>query len=244
MPTLAAVARATTAAVAAFNGTMQPGYTFRGYEYSFVDKSIVGCAAEGKTGHALQSGWLGDDQGMTIEKCLQYCGTKNMPLSGLEFGKDCYCGKFLLESSTLYPNQAKCDMNCPGNSLQNCGGSLSLSIFNNTKLLAPKPPSKVGTWAFESCYMELQGARVLPDVLWVKNGMTLDMCTSYCATNGKYKYGGVENGNECFCGNNMTPGAKNAYDLDCPMTCDIPCGGNDKQICGGNGVITVYRNTV
>ncbi|KAJ0125214.1 hypothetical protein J7T55_006559 [Diaporthe amygdali] len=237
MPTLAAIARATTAAVAAFNGTMQPGYTFRGYEY-------IGCAAEGKTGHALQSGWLGDDQGMTIEKCLQYCGTKNMPLSGLEFGKDCYCGKILLESSTLYPNQAKCDMNCPGNSLQNCGGSLSLSIFNNTKLLAPKPPSKVGTWAFESCYMELQGARVLPDVLWVKNGMTLDMCTSYCATNGKYKYGGVENGNECFCGNNMTPGAKNAYDLDCPMTCDIPCGGNDKQICGGNGVITVYRNTV
>ncbi|KAL1876996.1 hypothetical protein Daus18300_002605 [Diaporthe australafricana] len=135
MPTFAAIARASTAAVAAFNGTMQPGYTFHGYQY-------------------------------------------------------------------------------------------------------------LGTWAFETCYMELQGARVLPDYLWVKNGMTLDMCTSYCATNGKYKYAGVENGNECFCGNKMTPGAKNANDLDCSMTCDIPCPGNDKQICGGNGVITVYKNTV
>lgn len=111
---------------------------------------------------------------MTIEKCVEFCATKNMPLLGLEFGKDCYCGKTLLEGSTFYPNQAKCNMKCPGNNQQTCGGSLSLSIFNNTRLASAKPPSKVGTWAFETCYMEPADARVLPEVLWVKNGMTLD----------------------------------------------------------------------
>lgn len=33
MPAFTTLLGRSTAAVAAFNGTMQPGYTFRGYEY-------------------------------------------------------------------------------------------------------------------------------------------------------------------------------------------------------------------
>lgn len=235
MPSISAVARATTAAVAAFNGTLPQGYTYHGYEY-------LGCANE-VDGHALQSGYLGGPKNMTIETCFQYCATKYMPLAGLEYGQDCYCGKALLGGSKI-GDPSSCNTPCPGNSKETCGGSLHLSVFNNTMINGPKPPSKVGgTWSFDTCYMELQKDHVLAGPTWIKDSMTLEMCTSYCSTNGNYAYAGVENGNQCFCSNKVTPGAKDAYDLDCEMTCDIPCPGNNAQVCGGNSVITVYKNT-
>ena len=133
-------------------------------------------------------------------------------------------------------------MACKGNSGQRCGGANSISIFNNTAYVAPSAPAKVGAgWTYASCYMEPQTGRALPDKVWSDPAMTVDKCTAFCGSGG-YPWAGVEYGDECWCAKKLTPGLKDARDPTCAMQCDMQCGGNNHQICGGAGAINVYKN--
>lgn len=48
---------------------------------------------------------------------------------------------------------------------------------------------------------------------------------------------GVEYGTECYCGMHLGAGA---YQVP-QSACDVPCGGNEGQICGGVNLLSVYR---
>ena len=62
-------------------------------------------------------------------------------------------------------------------------------------------------------------------------------CIDFCVSMG-YQYAGVQNGNECFCGNNL-PSSSNKR----PMTeCNRVCRGNNKEFCGGWWRMNVFRN--
>ena len=76
-------------------------------------------------------------------------------------------------------------------------------------------------------YFPLPSRNVAPDsVLW---------CRTTCGTN-NYDYAGVQNGNQCFCGNSYGEfGQKD--DSDCNKTC--PDGVN---ICGGTWRNNIYHS--
>jgi hypothetical protein len=52
-------------------------------------------------------------------------------------------------------------------------------------------------------------------------------------------YAGLEYSSECYCGSALTNGASVAK----TGTCDMPCSGNSKQICGGSATLSLYTST-
>lgn len=66
--------------------------------------------------------------------------------------------------------------------------------------------------------------------------MTVDLCLTLCLENG-HAYAGLQSGTECFCGNEDAVYQKLAKD---ETTCNLPCGGNPSQTCGGDFWANVY----
>ncbi|KAI1080793.1 WSC-domain-containing protein [Whalleya microplaca] len=222
-----------TVALAAtnFEGNIASGLQVGSFQY-------LGCADE-VPGRSLVGLSYSDDW-MTIENCQSFCLKNNYPLSGVEYGRECYCGKTIAAPSEL--GKPGCTMACHGNGAQLCGGVARVSIFNATDFVAPAPPRVAGNgWQYQSCYMEPMGVRALSTLVRADDKMTVDMCTQECA-DAMYAYAGLEYGRECWCGAQPAPDLEDASDPSCAMQCDIPCGGNGKQICGGRGAITIYRN--
>ncbi|KAK8029950.1 WSC domain-containing protein [Apiospora rasikravindrae] len=72
--------------------------------------------------------------------------------------------------------------------------------------------------------------------------MTVDKCMKICgeAQGGGMTYAGVEYKTQCFCGKSLTTeGRKPANGTI--GECNMPCGGDAKQICGGYGQVSVYQ---
>jgi hypothetical protein len=80
---------------------------------------------------------IGNHQ-VTSTACIAACQTKGFSVAGTEFGGECFCGNWLVGSTSL-PASA-CNMKCEGDANQICGGSLALSVFR--KAGAAKRPNR------------------------------------------------------------------------------------------------------
>ncbi|KAL0943523.1 LysM domain-containing protein [Colletotrichum truncatum] len=87
-----------------------------------------GCFTELSNERALSGANLIGDPSMTIEKCAKFCIDKNFKLFGVQFGNECFCGSQRASGSTA-ANPDDCNMNCPGNPGQKCGGRSRLNIY-------------------------------------------------------------------------------------------------------------------
>jgi hypothetical protein len=67
----------------------------------------------------------GDD--LTHERCARLCHNRNMPLAGVEYGRECYC--FAVADLLSAEKGDSCNMPCPGNPAQTCGGEYHISVF-------------------------------------------------------------------------------------------------------------------
>jgi hypothetical protein len=201
------------------------------------DWKYMGCANE-IPGRALTGSSFSDDS-MTIEKCQDFCKTNNYPLAGVEYGRECYCGKRVMDQAKY--GQQDCNMNCKGANEQMCGGNGRISIFSDTKFVGPAPPKTLGSWIYQSCFMEPMGVRALSNLVKADDDMTINMCLAACS-DANYAYAGLEYGRECWCGAEPAPNLQDASDPSCAMQCDMVCGGKGSQICGGRGAITIYKN--
>merc|ERR1739848_124100 len=118
-----------------------------------------------------------------------------------------------------WASEDKCKLNCGGDKIRFCGGSDSISIYNT-----PKDDGGL-------CIYDSPDDRVFPIAYYFEK-MTANFCNYLCQD---YKYLGVQNGNECWCGNsdiNFLP----ANDYECRS----PCGGDQNEICGGSWRMTIY----
>lgn len=68
--------------------------------------------------------------------------------------------------------------------------------------------------------------------------MTAEACIDFCSSRG-FQYAGAEYSIECFCGNELAPGAAQLADSDCSM----PCSGDSTQPCGAGGRLSLYYTT-
>jgi hypothetical protein len=93
----------------------------------------AGCAKEPTNGRALTASDFSAEN-MTIETCLSYCGSVMMPMAGVEYGTQCFCGQTL--SQTEFLNTSTCEqtpkMECQGNYTEWCGGNAFLNVWNST----------------------------------------------------------------------------------------------------------------
>ena len=66
--------------------------------------------------------------------------------------------------------------------------------------------------------------------------MTIEECKDRCFVDNDYLYAGVQNKNQCFCGNNKP------YSFASQSQCNQLCSGDSSQICGGHWRMNIYQN--
>ncbi|KAK7740846.1 hypothetical protein SLS62_010991 [Diatrype stigma] len=221
-----------TLAAAAWEGTPKNNAVANGLKFLGCTNEVPGRALTGPS-------YSADD--MTVESCLKYCQAGNYWMSGVEAGRECYCGKYVAPPASFHGDAGACDMPCTGDPRQRCGGWGKMSVFNNTAYKGASAPAGAANYAFESCYMEPMWDRALANLVLADDAMTVEKCMAACGAGAGYKYCGLEYGRECYGGNTLDPRLQDANDPTCAMQCDMPCGGNRAQMCGGRSTIAVYQ---
>ncbi|KAI9443578.1 WSC domain-containing protein [Lactarius indigo] len=65
--------------------------------------------------------------------------------------------------------------------------------------------------------------------------LTVESCVEFC-NHRKYLYAGVENGEDCYCGNYLAESAK----IGLPPECSVKCPGNSDEICGAGHHLNLH----
>jgi len=171
---------------------------------------------------------------MTVAKCQTFCIERNLTLSGLEAGNECYCGTALQSHSTL--GFTGCNTACSGNSSETCGGSDRLSVYNYT---LTEPPvvahvAAVETYIAQGCYTD----DALSGFSFTNNtGMTVELCVGACRERNS-TYAGLEFGSQCHCGATLASSASKLSSAECI----VPCSGNVHEYCGALNKLSLFMN--
>lgn len=110
---------------------------------------------------------------------------------------------------------------------------LALSVASTVSAQDPK----VG-WHAEGCYTDSVQARSLSAPFGVTGGMTNQKCRDACRT-AFFTYAGTEYAGECFCDNQLRNQGQPAPDGN--TGCNMPCNGNQTEMCGGPDRLTLWR---
>jgi hypothetical protein len=203
----------------------------------------LGCYAEPSTGGRLLPSGMTSSSTMNATVCATFCASKSLPLFGLEYSRECYCGTSVSSFTPLSTNasatSAGCNMACSGTSSQVCGGSGKVSVYNNTLVVPPRLKATVGPdgWGYKGCYVD-SGARTLSGASFVNGtSMTQEMCVAGCKARG-FKMAGVEYAQECYCADAMKDGVQVAGMADCE---GMLCKGDASEYCGAGGRIAVWE---
>ncbi|KAF4624411.1 hypothetical protein G7Y89_g13760 [Cudoniella acicularis] len=70
------------------------------------------------------------------------------------------------------------------------------------------------------------------------NNMTVESCVDFCVSKG-YRIAGLEYSTQCFCDNSFSKDRAPVPGL--LQDCSMPCSGNDKEVCGGGALISLYQ---
>ncbi|KAJ6452289.1 WSC domain-containing protein [Mycena sanguinolenta] len=63
---------------------------------------------------------------MTVESCISACQAGNFSYAGLEYSSECWCGN---THPSAPADKGSCNMACPGNKTEICGGKYALNVF-------------------------------------------------------------------------------------------------------------------
>lgn len=184
-----------------------------------------------------------DDADMTIESCVNTCIGLGYTVAGMEYGVQCFCDDFL-RNGAAEADAADCNMNCGGDATEKCGAGSRVSIWSNADLQVYQPPaaqntSLPGNWEYAGCLLDSAVARTFPYELVMTDNNTAENCLSQCSEYG-YAHGGMEYGNQCFCGDASDIDAAGAT-LQPESDCNMACSGNATYICGAGNRISYYR---
>eukprot|EP01064_Diplonema_japonicum_P039206 TRINITY_DN977_c0_g5_i1.p1 TRINITY_DN977_c0_g5~~TRINITY_DN977_c0_g5_i1.p1 ORF type:complete len:2288 (+),score=451.00 TRINITY_DN977_c0_g5_i1:87-6950(+) len=166
----------------------------------------------------------------TVEECTGLCQHNGYTYAGLQFGIQCYCGNSI--SSSVRAGNSECSMECPGNSLQTCGGVDRNEIYSLKAVVKPTPTDLVG------CFVDYNESRTLPHSAFNDSTTTVQYCEDSCRASG-YAYAGLQHGDQCWCGNNLPPVRAGMGECDrvCTGDASATCGGIDRnQVYAINGV--------
>ncbi|KAI4123034.1 MAG: hypothetical protein LQ338_005480 [Usnochroma carphineum] len=64
---------------------------------------------------------------MTIGICLDWCKSKRTTYAGIEYHRECYCGNSIANDAVA--NVAGCTSTCMGNTMEICGGSNRMNVY-------------------------------------------------------------------------------------------------------------------
>lgn len=183
-----------------------------------------------------------DDQKMTVESCVQACASQGYSAAGMEYSYQCFCDNYLRNGAALSGKDSDCAMTCAGNSNEVCGGPNLVSVYSSGSLQIYQPPkaqNTTGSWQYQGCLSDTAvNGRTLPHQILLPLNNTAANCLSQCAAYG-YMAGGMEYGQECYCGDLADVQASGAT-FQPETDCVTPCPGNGTFLCGGGNRLSYY----
>ena len=198
--------------------------------------SYQGCWTNSNTSSLAYNAYQGNSNN-TIEGCTSTCRGLGYSTAGMAWGYDCYCDSAISYNAIQIADGA-CSFNCSGNSNEYCGGEIVLAVYSNNTLSRNKQPSSpvnVSSYNYVGCMTDDTNNRALAGQS-TSGVVSLESCAKYCSD---YSYFGVENHNECYCGNSLVPSS-----IAVPSTdCNLACTGNSAEICGGSLRLSVYNTS-
>lgn len=120
--------------------------------------------------------------------------------------------------------------------LTTAAGRVALTVATTSTSKPVAASTGLAGYTSLGCYQDFYpSGRTLNGYSLISSSMTLELCEITCNQQG-FPIAGVENGDECYCGNAITLCATQVSSSSCSMT----CAGNNKEICGGSNVLNVY----
>jgi hypothetical protein len=116
--------------------------------------------------------------------------------------------------------------------MQTCGAGFRLTLYTKTP---PAGATLPAGWSPSMCAIDNM-SRVLTGFQGTDPALTPSSCITNCAAR-NFSLSGVENGNECYCGNFLTNSPVGARDVQC----GTPCSGDPSINCGGGFRIMIYQ---
>ncbi|KIK64395.1 hypothetical protein GYMLUDRAFT_161073 [Collybiopsis luxurians FD-317 M1] len=178
---------------------------------------------------------------MTVETCVAFCNSVDYIYAGVEFASVLIIITLDCDSTIQLPSvptaTSDCDNPCAGNASEICGGSESILIYTNGEP-APVIVQDIGNWSYTGCFTDSVGDRVLAAGIDIPAGVTAETCTATCHTAG-FAVAGLENAQECWCGNALGNSSIHVGDDECR---DV-CVADHDEYCGAANRLLVYDFT-
>lgn len=172
---------------------------------------------------------------MSANLCLPWCQAKGFAFGGMS-GRQCRCGNV---SPSIVLARATCDLACTGNSTQTCGSSGgSADVWSTATTFAANanPYTTPDSKGYMGCWTD-GAVRLLTGTVFYSTSLTPASCAASCAGS-KYTFAGLQNGNECRCGNTLDP--KTVYYRTGESECSKACTGSATTMCGGSYRYNIY----
>ena len=197
-----------------------------------------------------------------VSGCNMVCGGNSSEFCGGPYRLDMYqapgtgavpVSSSKSSSSTVVPSSTKIASVTPSPTITPItpGPTSSTPVVDGvptTKPSSANPPATSKTapatglptgWTYKGCYIDGANGRVLPTQLPDNSSLTVETCVGSCYSQG-FSIAAMEYSVQCFCGNAIYAGGTLASsDTDCNM----PCGGNSKEICGAGNRLSTYSNS-
>lgn len=164
---------------------------------------------------------------MSVELCANYCSLGDYAFFGLEASDTCTCGSEVGINSVQI-SSTQCDLACAGNSSEICGGSATTSVFGIVPSLSFQF-SDLGCFSDSPTTQALSGSSLLG-----QSNNSIEACADFCLPT--YSFFGVENGQDCWCGDSISTQAQTLEDT----SCNANCTGTNSETCGGSSAIEIY----
>jgi len=206
------------------------------------------CYERSKAVFGVENGnqcWCGDEipdvEPLAADECSVLC-------SGNEEGVLEYCGGFekiniFLVNKNCLSSNAKYDPLCVDDSRDPHGGlgcnaddvlGCRLCGFDEYPKCPDFPPKEDSK---STCFQDYEDNPILPDFIEESDEMTVEYCRDLCYERSKAVFG-VENGNQCWCGDEIPDVEPLAAD-----ECSVLCSGNEEGVleyCGGFEKINIF----
>ena len=201
--------------------------------------------------------------------CQTKCQAGGYTYAGVEYGNQCWCGNSLSASTSTQCNMQCADGSTCGGywtisvwKAAVVSGTTSSSTTSKTtattattaattkttttattkttttSTTTSSPTSAPTAWDKVFCAVDAS-TRMLNGYNYQSSTLTVYSCLTTCQSKGFY-YGGVQNGNECWCGNTVITGSGQGVktsDSDCSSACS---GNNLSGECGGFWRLSLY----
>ena len=237
----AAAATTTAAATTAAGTTAAPTSAATGLPAGWTYNA---CWIDNANGGRILTNQQPDNAQTTVETCVAACKAAGYTIAGIEYSTQCFCGNQIINGGTKATSEADCNMACGGNANEKCGGPNRMSIYatGTVTVLAPPKAQTTGLptgWTYSGCITEgTNNRRALQYQLILPQTNSAANCLIQCSTYG-YTGGGMEYGEECYCGDAGDP-ATNGATAAPAADCSTACPGDPRYLCGAGNRLSFY----